>query len=89
MRKMTDAGIVLADADAQHQWYSLNTDLLRETRRAPLSRSRSHTVNALDEGKPAEEERFRAKVLRDFFEEGRLKGIPAQRKRRVIVLQHL
>jgi hypothetical protein len=32
---------------------------------------------------------FRAKVLRDFFDGERLKEIPAQRKRRVIVLQHV
>jgi hypothetical protein len=31
----------------------------------------------------------RAKVIRDFFDGDRLKQIPAQRKKRVVVLQHL
>jgi hypothetical protein len=36
-----------------------------------------------------QEARERAKVIRDFFDGDRLKQIPAQRKKRVIVLQHL
>jgi len=34
-------------------------------------------------------EKERAEVLRNFFDGDRLKQIPAQRKKRVIVLQHL
>lgn len=84
MRKLTDAGIVVASSDAQRQWYRLNTDFLMESRRVPLTQ----------EPRPASEpgsddERFRAKVLRDFFVGDRLKEIPAQRKRRVIVLQQV
>ena len=37
MRKLTDAGVVLAESDAQRQWYRLNADLLAETRRIPLN----------------------------------------------------
>lgn len=84
MRKLVDAGIVLADADAQRQWYSLNATMLRETRRQPVE----DNLPRLTEG-ASDEERFRAKVIRDFFDGERLKSIPAQRKRRVIVLQHL
>src|SRR5690606_6299133 len=83
MRKLTDAGVVVATSDAQRQWYRLNTDFLTETRRVPLSgppEARTEPEN--------DEERFRAKVLRDFFDGDRLKEIPAQRKRRVVVLQY-
>jgi biotin operon repressor len=87
MRKLTDTGIVTAQSDAQRQWYSLNTDLLLATRRMPLDDSVSNTQAPTEDSD--EETRFRAKVLRDFFDGERLKEIPAQRKRRVIVLQHL
>lgn len=84
MRKLTKSEIVLADADAQRQWYRLNTSLLDESRRVPLGEpSPDIDVTSTDD------ERFRRKVVRDFFDGERLKSIPAQRKRRVIVLQHL
>jgi hypothetical protein len=33
--------------------------------------------------------RFESKVMRDFLEDGRLKAIPRQRKKREIILRHL
>ncbi len=84
MRKLTEAGIVVATSEAQRQWYRLNTDFLLETRRVPLTPPSDPPSDPKDE-----DERFRAKVLRDFFVGERLKEIPAQRKRRVIVLQHI
>lgn len=84
MRKLTEAGIVTAESDAQRQIYRLNTDLLLASRRT--------AIGARDATAPApgnEEEAIRRKVISDFFDGERLKNIPAQRKRRVIVLQHL
>lgn len=87
MRKLTDAGIVSAKSDAQKQIYSLNTDLLLASRRTPVGQ-------VIERSGPAgetlnEDDAFRAKTIRDFFDGERLKSIPAQRKRRVIVLQYL
>ncbi len=84
MRKLTEAGIVTATSEAQRQWYRLNTDLLLESRRVPLTGSSTAPVEARNE-----DDAFRAKVIRDFFTGDRLEKIPAQRKRRVIVLQHI
>jgi DNA-binding HxlR family transcriptional regulator len=87
MRKLSEAGIVVSVSDAQRQWYRVNTDLLSASRRVAIA---EHDTVPARETEPADEEaRFRAKVLRDFFVDERLKEIPAQRKRRVIVLQHL
>lgn len=86
MRKLTDAGIVTAESDAQKQIYSLNTDLLLASRRVPTEDGRNLPPIADAE---SEEDAFRSKVIRDFFDGERLKSIPAQRKRRVVVLQHL
>ena len=88
MRKLTDAGIVVAESDAQRQWYRLNGDLLLASRRVPLNDAATETTLPTAASGDAEEA-FRAKVIRDFFVGDRLKEIPAQRKRRVIVLQHI
>jgi biotin operon repressor len=85
MRKLVDAGIVSAQADAQRQWYRLNGDLLRSTRAVPIHAAASSTNSPDSSG----EEAFRAKVIRDFFVGEQLKQIPSQRKRRLIVLQYL
>ncbi len=85
MRKLVDAGIVTAAADAQRQWYRLNGDLLRSTRAVPVG----DWVERAPGDAQSEEDAFRAKVLRDFFVGDQLKQIPSQRKRRLIVLQHL
>lgn len=87
MRKLTEAGVVVAESDAQKQIYSLNTDLLLASRRAPLNEDAALTQPE-GEGIDADDA-FRAKTIRDFFDGERLKTIPAQRKRRVIILQHL
>ncbi len=87
MRKLTEAGVVVAESDAQKQIYTLNTDLLLASRRAPLYES---TAIPQREGAGINaEDAFRARTIRDFFDGEHLKTIPAQRKRRVIVLQHL
>ena len=87
MRKLTEAGVVVAESDAQKQIYSLNTELLLASRRAPLDEAAALTLPE-SEGIDADDA-FRAKTIRDFFDGERLKTIPAQRKRRVIILQHL
>jgi DNA-binding HxlR family transcriptional regulator len=78
MRKLGDAGIVNAKADAQRMIYSLNTQLLRDVRKQPVSTDAGS--GPLDE---------REKTLRNFFDGERLKSIPARRKQRVVVLQKL
>jgi biotin operon repressor len=86
MRKLVESGIVVAESDAQRQWYRLNGDLLRASRSAPLS---APDTAAPPDRLLAGEEKYRARVLRNFFDGERLKHIPAQRKQRVVVLQYL
>lgn len=77
MRRLTSAGIVSEERDAQRHLYSLNTQLLGALRTA-------------DQGEtpqpPADD---RGRVLHNFFKNGKLVNIPAARKQRVIVLQYL
>ena len=76
MRKLTDAGLVTATAEAQSRIYTLRADELRE-----LARTARATPEAGDDED--------ARTLRAFFDGERLKQIPAQRKKRVVVLRHL
>ena len=76
MRKLVDAGLVTATSEAQSRLYTLRADELRE-----LARS-SHPA-------PETEDSEDARTLRAFFDGDRLKQIPAQRKKRVIILRHL
>ena len=90
MARLVSAGLVRVTRDAQRRAYSLDqaalSDLSRTASSAAESAAGSPTAET-DDG--SAEERERAKVLRDFFVDGRLKQIPAQRKKRVFVLQHL
>lgn len=76
MRRLTDAGIVIEERQAQRHIYTLNQHLLSSMRSI-------HT--------PAKQttEDERSKTLRNFLKDGRLVTIPASRKQRVIVLQYL
>ncbi len=76
MRKLTDAGLVTATSEAQSRIYTLRTDELREL---------ASTAGPAHETEDGEE----ARTLRAFFDGDRLKQIPAQRKKRVIILRHL
>ncbi|MFT4039149.1 MAG: metalloregulator ArsR/SmtB family transcription factor [Thermomicrobiales bacterium] len=76
MRKLTEAGLVTAVAEAQSRIYSLRTETLREMAKTPAS---------ANEDSPDADD----KVVRAFFDGERLKQIPAQRKKRVAVLKHL
>lgn len=82
MHKLTEAGLVRVTSEGTRHTYHLDERPLREA----ITTSASAATGALPED---EETRDRQKVLRDFFDGERLKSIPAQRKKRVIVLQHL
>ncbi|HVL24371.1 MAG TPA: metalloregulator ArsR/SmtB family transcription factor [Thermomicrobiales bacterium] len=82
MRKLVEAGIVTATPDAQQQIYALNNQLLLDARAKPIAVPAARLV-------ATEGDADRARVLANFFEGPRLKSIPARRKQRVIVLQHL
>ncbi|MGN6030513.1 MAG: metalloregulator ArsR/SmtB family transcription factor [Thermomicrobiales bacterium] len=88
MKKLTEAGVVVMETEAQRHWYRLNGELLLASKRVPLT-APAVATSLVGDAEMDEDERFRAKVIRDFFDGGRLKEIPAQRKRRVIVLQHI
>ncbi len=84
MARLADAGLVRVTPDAQRRTYSLDLAALRD-----LSRDVTPPTEAQAADETGDDDPERAKVLRDFFVGERLKQIPAQRRKRVIVLQHL
>ena len=83
MARLVEAGLVRVTPDAQRRSYSLDLAVLRDLSGAGAA-PRDVPATGDTDG-----DRERAKVLRDFFAGERLKQIPAQRRKRVIVLQHL
>ena len=83
MAKLTGVGLVRMTQEGTRHNYRLDESALREANR----RASGAEAALPDAGDP--ERRERAKVIRDFFDGPRLRQIPAQRKKRVIVLQHL
>lgn len=92
MAKLAAADLIRVTPDGQRRFYTLNEGALRDLTRT-ISSSETEAVahqDAIgDHAADDEEARERAKVLRDFFDGARLKQIPAQRKKRVVVLQYL
>jgi hypothetical protein len=83
--KLEHVGLVNVKREGQSRIYTFDPTAMR--RLAGSTVSPESAIDAESEVEAAEAER--RKVLRDFFIGDRLKHIPAQRKKRVIVLQHL
>lgn len=84
LRKLAQAGLVAASAEGYYNVYSLQTETLHELSKRLLSTETfQDTARTLDLGS------YDRKVLRDFLEDGRLKTIPAQRKKRDVILRYI
>lgn len=81
--KLTAAGLLLVTPAGTRRSYSLDTSALQA-----VSRDLAHPLQSTPSAAP-EADSEQAKVVRDFFAGERLKQIPAQRKKRVVVLRHL
>lgn len=88
MARLTAAGLVKVGVVEERRAYLLDRTVLRDlSRDAGNGAERDARRAPLATG--TEEDAERAKVIRDFFVGERLKQIPAQRRKRVVVLQHL
>jgi predicted transcriptional regulator len=84
LRRLVEAGLVSASAEGYYSVYSLQATALREMSKRLLStETLQDTTQALDLGS------YDRKVLRDYLEDGRLKMIPAQRKKRDVILRYI
>lgn len=84
LKKLADAGAVTSYKSQYYMMYSLNREMF-ETTIAEILRERSDE-SELQAQRDAE---YRQKVIDSFFEYGKLKSIPAQRKKERIVLEEI
>ena len=84
LKKLAEAGAVTGTKNQYYTVYSLNRELFkREMLDILLEQSEE-----ADEQQRRDEE-YRRKVLDTFFEDGKLKSIPAQRKKERIILEKI
>lgn len=88
LRRLTELRIVSATPRAQSISYALDLPALRQVTEFSGASDPGPSESGSDAPTSAAD-RERTKVVRDFFDGERLKQIPAQRKKRVIVLEHL
>ena len=82
LKKLTEAGIVTSYKTQYYTMYSICTDVL-ETRILDIMKEESEDAMLQEE----REEQYRKRVKDAFFEYGKLKSIPTQRKKERIILE--
>ena len=84
MKKLEDAGLALSRKEQYYTVYSLNREVLEKT----LYEVAVSEPDLADEQQKREEE-YRGKVIRAFFEYGKLRSIPVQRKKKLICYEQI
>ncbi len=79
MKKLEEAGLVVSRKDQYYTVYSLNRDVLKESL-FNVAVSEKEQIDELEE----REKDYRRKVIDTFFEYGKLRSIPVQRKKKRI-----
>ncbi len=82
MKKLEEAGLVVSRKEQYYTVYSLDTELMKMS----LLDIAASEAGETDEQTKREEE-YRKKVTDSFFEYGKLKSIPVQRKKKLICLE--
>ena len=82
LKKLEEAKLVVSKKEQYYMMYSLKDDLLNQ----PII----HFIqNLKEEDDINREEAYREKVLKSFFQYGKLKSIPVQMKKRKIILEEI
>lgn len=85
LAKLRTQGLVKMRREGQNHYYTLDEEAVRALAQQVLSPGELAKLAPVEEG-----EAWERKVLQSFFEpDGRLKEIPAQRKKRDVILRHL
>ena len=84
LKKLMEAGIVCATKDQYYTMYSINENLLT-SRIIDIIKEESSEKQEVN----LREEKYRKKVIESFFEYGKLKSIPVQRKKEQIILEEI
>jgi ArsR family transcriptional regulator, arsenate/arsenite/antimonite-responsive transcriptional repressor len=83
LKLLETAGILTGIKDGYYQNYSLQKNVLEQTLAALIS------LQEVQIEKNSETDGYRLKVLNTFLKRGRLRAIPAQRKKRDVILEKI
>jgi ArsR family transcriptional regulator len=83
LAKLTGAGLLVSEKDQYYQTYSLVRDTLQKTLEEVIRLPQPELATEV------EEDAYRKKVLTTFLRHGRLTRIPAQLKKRQVILERI
>lgn len=84
LKKLEEAGAVFSRKEQYYTVYSLNREIFMTNMLDIISE-----VSSEENEQQKREEAYRKKVIESFFEYGRLKSIPSQRKKERIILEEI
>ena len=84
LKKLEDAGLIVSRREQYYTVYSLNREVLEKT----IYDVAVSEPGQMDEQQKREDE-YRRKVIKAFFEYGKLRSIPVQRKKKVICYEEI
>lgn len=84
LKKLEEAGAVFSRKEQYYTVYSLNREIFMANMLNIISE-----VSSEENEQQKREEAYRKKVLESFFEYGKLKSIPSQRKKERIILEEI
>ena len=84
MKKLEDAGLIVSRKEQYYTVYSLKRDVLEKTL---FEAAVSEPEESGEQQR--REEAYRRKVINAFFEHGKLRSIPVQRKKKVICYEQI
>lgn len=84
LKKLMDSRLVKSEKEQYYMVYSVNRELFENTLEELILAEAEE--NELEKER---EENYRSKIIRSFFERGKLKSIPVQKEKRKIVLTEL
>lgn len=84
MKKLEDAGIVISRKEQYYTVYSLDSEVLKKS----VLELAASAPEQIDE-EQKREEAYRQKVIKAFFDYGKLRSIPVQRKKKIICYEQI
>lgn len=84
LKKLEEANIVTSKKEQYYTMYYIDRQKLNRNVMQIIS-----SITTKDDNEEEREARYRRKIIRTFFEEGKLKSIPVQRKKRLIILEEI
>lgn len=83
LKKLEAAGLVRCEKEQYYTVYKLNKQLFDETLGSLIGKPADNDAQKL------REDQYRHKVIETFYENGRVKTLPAQHKKRLIILEEI